>query len=445
MDTATSTHPTSGLGLRYPLFAFALPLKLVKCDLTSSCYRHKSGTNSTGRSRYEQDLVLSPTSPRSPDTSQDLIQLPGTVEHTFHSQQQSTVKIFVELLQVTSQLLPITAIPCLLDPTELAFKLPNHLMRQLEKWHQQNPSTRPVIVSPPMRYRPSKVFDRKGRELRIQAFKIITESMTYYLQVLCPAEERKKFVFAGTSNHRFGTWLRAWLGPDKGTETDFCAVRLFGNIPDDPTLSHYLWDNAPTKPPVMNPPTKRAEDSPNAPETVSPPGSGQESEEEIQTRPRRKSNRLQKGPLVLNYCRSSRLRAVPEDSALNTPASAPGSPSAATTSGGQAANTDSEESVVDHSGVKFRFINPRGVETRVTTIRGTGRGEELFTKGKVFFQLLNPSVKVDCLVCIIPSMNEVRHVFDGAWDEIDSLILDIEELQKTTGKQEVIEVRYARI
>ncbi|RJE19925.1 hypothetical protein PHISCL_07728 [Aspergillus sclerotialis] len=450
--------------------------------------RQEPVTNTTGRGRYEQDLVLSPTSPRSPSPSQDIIQFLGTVQlqntsqsqkpsqpqdlHQPRSQTQSQnpsqpqkppqyqaqsqsqkpsqLKNLIESLKVTSQLLPITATPCPLEPTEPVFKLPSHLMTQLEKWHQNNPSARPVIVGAPIKYRASKVFDRQGRELLAQAFKITTEGLTYHLQVLCPAEEPEKFVYTGTLNHRYGTWLKAWLGPDKGTEEGFCAIRLFGDTRDDIKFSHQVWDNAPTETPVTNPPAKRGrprastKHSPNAPETVSSSGSESESEE-IQIMPRRKRNRLQDGPLVLNYRRSSRVPAAPEASVVDPPASASRSPSVATTSSGSTASTDSEGSIDDDRGVVFKFIYPRGVETRVVTVRGTGRGEELFTKGKMFFQLLNPNAKVDCLVCFIPSMNEARHLFDGAWDEVDSLVLEIEALQKKTGKQEVMQVRYARI
>ena len=371
---------------------------------------------------------------------------------------------------VTSQVLPIEATPHILEPTDTLIRLPGHLMTQLEKWHQHNPSTRPPAgVATPGKYRASKVFDRQGRELLIRWFRISKlAAATYYVQVLCPGNAPAKFVLCGSLHHRNGTWLKGWLGPDEGTEKGFCAIRRFGDTLNEVTFKADLWDNAPTD--TMNPPTKRGRppgSSNKRPQNVPASNlvsvSDSESEEEP-VEPPRKSSRQLATPQVPNDRRSS-LQAqaapvAPAAPALEAPAPVPRSPSAATTSSGSTASgstasgsttsgsttsTDSDESTVDYTGVVFKFIYPRGVETRVVSIKGTGRGEELFNKGKMFFQLLNPKAKVDCLVCCIPSTKEVRHLFHGAWDEVDLFVGEIESIQAKTARQEVIEVQYARI
>ena len=341
-----------------------------------------------------------------------------------------------------------------------AGNLPDCLMAQLQEWYESYPLKQPpFLYGCSLRDGPMKVIDRDHRAVDIQRFKISKQGIRLCAVVLRLPNGLERFV-RGQSVANCGTYLYAWLGLDQGFEREPCAIRRFGKSLDSIQFPPTIWEGTPDigQSSLLREKVWRPNDHQSSMES--------EGDEEWLVEPR-KSARLEKNspcqrssgritggglrrgtrdkhhraqePAQNNGQSSSASRAANTSQAANTGSRVSAKRPMKAPQQRQARTLDSESRVTTSRGVRFKFICIRTQQSSVSTVRD---GESLFSKGKRFFRESNPEVKVNKLICYVPSRNELRHLYDDEYQDASDFIDELREYQESTGKTEAIEVRY---
>lgn len=425
-----------------------MPNVLAKHLKLSTLISPREGT-SIGSGGYQHDIALSlkssPSSSPSPPPPQSL--------------------------ETISQRVPLRVKPKFNYNTALSpWKLPAHLMAQLEEWFERYPVERPPFTSGKSTHilrsvRLCKAVDRDYSGVCQQQI-VVTKPAMKSMPVPVLRFPDGKECFARNEPRSHTTYLYAWLGLDQGFERDACAVRRFGQSLDQIDFSPKIWECAPDI--DLNYKLLGRSSSRQSPDVPPVSEAGHESrthseddDERAVARPR-KSRRLQnpmrRQPGVLSPTPEVLIdprgisRGVRESAQSHGPATA--APAAAenpstNATGPTTTSTDKRKRAPGSerrrkerpTGVRFKFICTRTHAERVSTLR-PGEGEKFFSRGKRIFEESNPEANVSKLICFVPSQNKARNLFDDDYEEVDEFIEEMLEYQKTTGNAEAIEVRY---
>lgn len=250
---------------------------------------------------------------------------------------------------------------------------------------------------------------------------------------------------------RFGTYLVAWQGVEKGYESRSCAIRCFATEsgadvvytpqvwvvePVDSTPHRYgvSWkatgEGSRKRQPgvaVSRPPASSASSSPSDSSSSSDSdgeeeeeeGEGSSSSEEEQEEGEEPEGEKEKEPAKTTPSTKKRKR---NSDHTNTQTPAPSPPSA---------RKDPE--------VIFKLISDQTDATRSFPLEECKAGKYLFANARKFFRLLDESAEVSILSCRIPGSHERRWLYEGREGEF-RLLLDDVKGAKASSKTRTIMV-----
>ncbi|KAL4941635.1 hypothetical protein BDV06DRAFT_194052 [Aspergillus oleicola] len=130
--------------------------------------------------------------------------------------------------------------------TEEPVELPAELKEALEKWHDKKGRLIPpckYTYNSPIAVRPSRAFDREGREVELTHFNVKAPALYGVAAARFPDGTVRLvssfFTYAG----KFGTYLKAWVGSEKGFEPEAAPsiIRRFCDKIEDIEFQPEAW------------------------------------------------------------------------------------------------------------------------------------------------------------------------------------------------------------
>lgn len=349
---------------------------------------------------------------------------------------------------------PVTAIP---QPDSNPQRpLSQHILDILDQWHRKHGTK-----YPPCNYRasrhaamPWKVFDRTGTEMQLCTYTVITRRR-YNILVLSGPNHPDRIVACVGQRFRFGTFLVAWQGVEKGYESRSCAIRCFASEPGaDVVYRPRVWGIEPVDATpkrwvlaeegsgrrqsgggaVSRPPASSASTSPSPSSSSSDSdGEGEEEEEEQdegsssseeEEQEEEPEKEKEKEPEPVKTTPSTKKRKRNSDHHTQTPASSP-PPSP---------RKDPE--------VIFKLVSDQTDATRSFPLEECKAGKYLFANARKFFRLLDESAEVTVLSCRIPGSHERRWLYEGREGEFRLLLDDVKGSKASTKtKTMMVEVK----
>lgn len=240
---------------------------------------------------------------------------------------------------------------------------------------------------------------------------------------------------------RFGTYLVAWQGVEKGYESRSCAIRCFATEPGaDVVYTPQVWvvepvDSTPNRygvswkatgegsqkrqprVAVSRPPASSASSSPSDSSTSSDSDGEEEEEEEDeesssseeeQEEKEEPEKEKEKEPAKTTPSTKKRKRNSDHHTNTQTQTPAPLPPSS---------RKDPE--------VIFKLISDQADATRSFPLEECKAGKYLFANARKFFRLLDESAEVTILSCRIPGSHERRWLYEGREGEFRLLLDDV--------------------
>ncbi|OJJ34112.1 hypothetical protein ASPWEDRAFT_173541 [Aspergillus wentii DTO 134E9] len=323
--------------------------------------------------------------------------------------------------------------------------IPQNILSMLEDWHKENGPKRPPPCScydshTVMFY---KIFDRNGEELILTNYSI-TKPTQYNALVLSMGDKPARLVACASGPRKFGTFLVAWNGNEKGYETECCAVRIFGWDSSKIKCSKEVWDNAPANPTPTrsNAPTgaQREKSQETQPQT--------QSQSQTQLRPRRGRERSKRP----RHSTPARMPASSESSSTSDSSSEDDDssddesserekPSASASKKRKRDEPETKRTVkTEGNAILFNFVNYRMNAIRKFPLEDCKTAKDLFAKAQGFFPLFSKGAKVSVLSCQIPTYSAQHYLFENSGGEFESLVNDAKSIDRTDDGKLVIEV-----
>ncbi|KAK1144777.1 hypothetical protein N8T08_004788 [Aspergillus melleus] len=320
---------------------------------------------------------------------------------------------------------------------------PSHIVDLLKEYHRHNGPRPPQFAYKGRPSSPSKVFDRQGKEVDLSLFSIV-EPCPYRVLVLRRPGVRDTLVACHLPySSKYGTYLMAWMGVEKGYETDCCAVRIFNRDLNAIRFSHQVWtalDDMRMKSQGVTQTTdttlknKRVETPRSSRATGVNGAANSRSANTSTNRNTEAANKTatsmssgnghagtDSGSEYETYSGtddSSEEETSDEEEVVSLPPAkkvktAPETPTARSTQGSAV----------------FKLVSYKSGAIRCFPLEECKTGKDLFQKARDFFRLFDRKVDVKILSCQISSRPEQHYLFEGSEGEFALLVEQVKGTQ----------------
>ncbi|THC93764.1 hypothetical protein EYZ11_006741 [Aspergillus tanneri] len=300
--------------------------------------------------------------------------------------------------------------------------VPEHILDLLDEHHRQNGTQPPACaLSDHRTVCKSKVFDRQGRELGFNQFSIVLPCQYSIIVLYQPngAAKLAKGLFPYRMRH--GSYLRGWLGIDKGFESECSAIRVFSHDLHAIKYNNEAWAALEI---ALSKQTKEAP----APATVSSTPQNKRPRESLRLTNRTNEN----GSTAVNTHSHADASADSDESELSIDGSEESSsdetsdeeqPEATQLAKKRRTTPRSPVAAAAKSPqVVFKLVSYKSGAIRCFPLDECKTGKDLFRKARDFFHLFDRSADVKILSCQIMSQQMQHYLFEGSEGEFSLLV-----------------------